>query len=457
MTTWLPSIPLPSDWPAHAQLALLHAVALAHFGLTHIRGWGQNSRIPRVRLKGENERLRSELGLVCEQMRIKDARLERIAPANRPHYLPTERLAILELRAARGWNNEQTAAAFLVTAATIASWLARLDEHGAATLVQTPTPVNRFPDFVAHLVQQLKTTLPAMGKVRVAQLLAQAGLQLSASTVARMAARRPLPQPPRPDAPARARASSDGPAGTDAKAPQRTVKANYSNHLWNIDLSVVPTGAGLWTAWLPFALPQCWPFAWWVVAVVDHYSRHVIEIDAYHSHPSEAEVCALLDQAVATAGRPPRYTVTDQGGQFSDGYRAWCKQHGIRPRFGAVGKSGSIALIERFILTLKNECTRRILVPLRLADLRSELGLFVRWYGELRPHQALGGRTPREVYEASKVEPFAASAANDTAASNDGTPLAARAAPADLPRLELRVSYLEGRRHLPIIELERAA
>jgi hypothetical protein len=40
MTTWLPCIPLPSDWPAHAQLALLHAVALAHFGLTHIRGLG---------------------------------------------------------------------------------------------------------------------------------------------------------------------------------------------------------------------------------------------------------------------------------------------------------------------------------------------------------------------------------------------------------------------------------
>jgi hypothetical protein len=183
----------------------------------------------------------------------------------------------------------------------------------------------------------------------------------------------------------------------------------------------------------------------------------VIEIDAYHSHPSEAEVCALLDQAVATARRPPKYTVTDQGGQFGDGYRAWCRRHGIRPRFGAVGKSGSIALIERFMLTLKNECTRRILVPLRLADLRSELGLFVRWYGELRPHQALGGRTPREVYEAGKVEPFAASAANDTAASTDGAPPAARGSPVDLPRLKLRVSHLEGRRHLPIVELERAA
>jgi hypothetical protein len=46
MTTWLPSIPLPSDWPAHAQLALLHAIALAHFGLTHVRGLGVPPRAP---------------------------------------------------------------------------------------------------------------------------------------------------------------------------------------------------------------------------------------------------------------------------------------------------------------------------------------------------------------------------------------------------------------------------
>jgi hypothetical protein len=46
MTSWLPSIPLPSDWPAGAQLALLHAVALAHFGLTHIRGLGVPPRAP---------------------------------------------------------------------------------------------------------------------------------------------------------------------------------------------------------------------------------------------------------------------------------------------------------------------------------------------------------------------------------------------------------------------------
>jgi hypothetical protein len=119
-----------------------------------------------------------------------------------------------------------------------------------------------------------------------------------------------------------------------------------------------------------------------------------------------------------------------------------------------VGKSGSIALIERFLLSLKNECTRRILVPLHLGDLRAELSLYGQWYGAYRPHQGLDGRTPNEVYEAGKVEPFRLRAANDC---NERDPPKADLARAELPRLELRVCYLEGRRHLPIVELGRAA
>ena len=58
-----------------------------------------------------------------EEMRIKDARMLRIPAQRRPHYPPVERLAILELRAARGWSLSQTARSLLVTPATIASWI----------------------------------------------------------------------------------------------------------------------------------------------------------------------------------------------------------------------------------------------------------------------------------------------------------------------------------------------
>ena len=47
----------------------------------------------------------------------------------RPHYSPQERMAILELRAARGWPIAQTAGAFFVTTVTTSEWLRRIDEQ----------------------------------------------------------------------------------------------------------------------------------------------------------------------------------------------------------------------------------------------------------------------------------------------------------------------------------------
>ena len=73
-----------------------------------------------------------------------------IAPHRRPRYAPTERLAILELRAARGWSLQQTANAFLLTPATVTSWSQRIDEGGPKALLLLRKPVNRFPDFVRY-------------------------------------------------------------------------------------------------------------------------------------------------------------------------------------------------------------------------------------------------------------------------------------------------------------------
>lgn len=167
------------------------------------------------------------------------------SPSLRPDvhtYPPTERLAILELKAARGWSLEQTAKAFLVTAATVAAWMRRLDEDGPNALVQLPVPVNKFPDFLRYAVQRLKTLCPTMGRVKIAQMLARAGLHLGSTTVHRMLKEKPCHEPP---------ASVSESAGQG-----HIVTAKYPGHVWHIDLTVVPIG-GFWTIWLPFSLPQC--------------------------------------------------------------------------------------------------------------------------------------------------------------------------------------------------------
>jgi hypothetical protein len=104
-------------------------------------------------------------------------------------------LAILELRAARGWSLEQTARVFLVTGPTIASWTRRLDQQGPDALLQIPSPVNKFPEMVTYLVQRMKVLCSSMGKTQIAQTLARAGLHLGVSTVGRRLKAKPGPAP----------------------------------------------------------------------------------------------------------------------------------------------------------------------------------------------------------------------------------------------------------------------
>jgi predicted RNA polymerase sigma factor len=102
-------------------------MSLAHYALVHTRSWAANGRTERARLSARCDQLDQEVRLLRDEIRIKDARLARIPASRRPHYPPTERLAILELRALRGWSLAQTAKVFHVTPATIACWATRLD------------------------------------------------------------------------------------------------------------------------------------------------------------------------------------------------------------------------------------------------------------------------------------------------------------------------------------------
>ena len=64
------SVPLPTSWPKHAKAATLQIISLAHFVLTHVRGFAVNSPIHRVRLAAERDRLDSVVVLLREEIRI---------------------------------------------------------------------------------------------------------------------------------------------------------------------------------------------------------------------------------------------------------------------------------------------------------------------------------------------------------------------------------------------------
>lgn len=113
-----PEIPLLKSWGTHVKSALLHIIALAQYALTYSRSWAADSTNQRVRLKADNDRLTQEVAQLREEIRIKDARMAQLHPQRRPHYPPTARMAILELRASRGWSLEQAAKSLTRPSAT---------------------------------------------------------------------------------------------------------------------------------------------------------------------------------------------------------------------------------------------------------------------------------------------------------------------------------------------------
>ena len=175
-----------------------------------------------------------------------------------------------------------------------------------------------------------------------------------------------------------------------------------------------------------------------------------------NSRITRVRLQAKLDQAEQEMA----HMISDQGKQFDcPGYRAWCKRRSIKFRYGAVGEYGSIAVIERLIRTLKEEGIRRILTSMRREDMRRELTFFIDWFNGHRPHQGLSGRTPKEIYcdkppanEAPRFEPRKKWPSNSGCASPQARIEGRRGT-----RLELVVSYFGDKKHLPVVQLKKAA
>ena len=464
MPTAAPKISLPKNWKESVKSSVLHVISLARYANT--RAAAKAADDPGD-APAENARLRQRVAQLDEIMRLKDARMARIPGQRRPHYLPIERLEILELRSACGWSLEQTAREFLLTPATISSWVRRADEQGAKALVELPTPVNKFPDLVRYAVQRLKTLCPTLGKKKIAETLARAGVHLAVTTVGRILQEKPAKAPTtdQPDTTTAAAEQSAGNKQADrAKASEpkpRAIVAKRPNHVWHVDLTVVPTSVGFWCSWTPFAVLQCWPFCWWTAVIVDHFSRRIMGHATFVKQPTSEQVRAALGRAIHNAGAAPKYLICDKGAQFdNDAFRQWSQRRtGNKPRYGAVGKRGSIAVVERAILTIKTLLAMLPIVALSPAKFRHELDLLVEWYNEHRPHTTLRGQTPNDRYfhrfpanRRPRWEP------------RERWP---RGSPCALPwaivkgkpgvQLDLHVAYHGRRKHLPIVSLTKRA
>ncbi len=103
-------------------------------------------------------------------------------------------------------------------------------------------------------------------------------------------------------------------------------------------------------------------------------------VPAFRGRPSAMTMQAFLAGMIRAAGERPANLITDRGKQFTArSFRRRRRRTGIRQRFGAIGKHGSIALVERCIRTLKDEGVRRWLAPVRWRTVGRELSFFADW------------------------------------------------------------------------------
>jgi putative transposase len=158
----------------------------------------------------------------------------------------------------------------------------------------------------------------------------------------------------------------------------------------------------------------------YLVAVIDWYSRYVLSWAL--SGSLEADFCMRALQEALSRRRPEIFN-TDQGVQFtSDGFTGLLEAQGVAVSMDGRGRVFDNIFSERLWRTVKYEevYLKDYGDPLATrADLRGYFG----FYNLERPHQALGYRTPAEVYYGLAGGEKERAAARTVA----GTPVALRA------------------------------
>ena len=105
------------------------------------------------------------------------------------------------------------------------------------------------------------------------------------------------------------------------------------------------------------------------------------------------EVIDALEQARRHYGLPTTIRV-DQGSQFtSKEFDLWAYANGITLDFSRPGKPTDNAYVESFNATVRLECLGRHWF-LDLDDAREKIEEWRTEYNEVRPHSAIGDRTP---------------------------------------------------------------
>src|ERR1017187_4359067 len=303
--------------PLGALPALLHATHLLGIALGSALGKLRDTGVTAAKMFERAEESALLLRMTREAAGILGARWDKVPERQRPHYPPEQRFRILRIRSFLGLSQRETAEMFRVSTETIARWeteTTKADGDAPRPLVAPNPPVRRFADVVRAVVKTMELA-GFGGNDLIARTLARAGWKLSARTVGRIRRER-WP-------------SSRGPEA--ASTVPRAVRAKRPNHVWMVDLTDVKGLFGLVT--------------FKVAVVFDAFSRMPLSARIFSKEASAVDIARFVSRASKRHGRPAHF-VSDRARCFTGGiFRRKLLTLGVKQRFGAVGKKGSIALI----------------------------------------------------------------------------------------------------------------
>ena len=313
------------NFSAEAVRLLLRTRELILLGKGLALGHWRESPDPLAHAFAEQCQAEMKCAELREALDIVRGRVLRMPPAHRKRYSPTERFRIVVFARTYALSNEEAGTLFMVDPQTIARWTLEAtrdpDKTTVGTLLKANPPVRSFDDVTRDLIALLDT-MGVGGSRKISQMLVRAGTKISRETVRRY---RKCPRPLAPD---------PTPAIKDA-----AVRAQRPNHVWMTDITQIPGFLRLWIYKL--------------VVVLDAYSRFPLAWSVFSKEPTSQEIAALVQSAADRFGKPGHF-VTDRGAQFCGRpFVEKLRKLGAKQRFGAIGQSGSIAVIERLWRTLK--------------------------------------------------------------------------------------------------------
>jgi len=170
----------------------------------------------------------------------------------------------------------------------------------------------------------------------------------------------------------------------------RNVTIDRPNQVWAMDITYLPMKRGFL----------------YLAAVIDWHSRRILSFRL--SNTMHTDFCVeAVHEAIQKYGTPEIMN-TDQGSQFTSlEFTELLKSHQIQISMDGKGCWRDNVVIERFWRTVKYEEVY-LKAYQTTSEARASLTQYIRFYNEMRGHQALSGQTPDDVYFSN---PLAAKAA----------------------------------------------